>query len=264
LACGLALAICGGSPQNMNSVAIVGVGLIGGSFASAIRHAGFRGEIVGVSSPSTIENAVGFSIIDRGVTLEEASACDLVFLAQAIGGIEESLSRLHTSSVVTDAGSTKRAICQAARHLPHFVGGHPMAGKEQRGVEHSDPDLFKGRPWLLTSEPPEALRRLLGGIGAQVMVTTPEEHDRLVALASHLPQIVSNALYAATAPARPFSGPGLESMTRLARSPFAIWQDILATNRDEILTSLDSFLATLTAFRESLAQGEDREVFPRD
>lgn len=248
----------------MNSVAIVGVGLIGGSFASAIRHAGFRGEILGVSSPSTIENAVSFHIIDRGVTLDEASRCDLVFLAQTISGIQETLTRLNTKSLVTDAGSTKRAICTAARHLPNFIGGHPMAGKEQRGVEHSDADLFQGRPWLLTSEPPEWFRAVLNGIGAHVMVTTPEEHDRLVALASHLPQIVSNALHAATAPARPFSGPGLESMTRLARSPFGVWQDILSTNRDEILTSLDGFLATLTAFRESLAAGEDRKLFPRD
>ena len=136
-----------------------------------------------------------------------------------------------------------------------------MAGKEVRGVEHSDADLFQGRPWLFTSEPPSWLREWVAKIGARVRVTTPEEHDRLVALASHLPQLLSSALASVTEPARDAAGPGLESMTRLAASPYAIWQDIVETNRDEILAAYDELLATMHKHRRALATGEERFLF---
>jgi len=243
----------------VRSVAIVGVGLIGGSFAKALRAAGFAGPILGVSSPATLAKAG--PIVDRPANLDEAACCDLVFLSRPISGILETLEELRTDSIVTDAGSTKRVVCAAAAHLPNFTGGHPMAGKEVSGVEHSDPNLFRDRPWLFTSEPPSPLREWVTRIGARIVVTTPEEHDRLVALASHLPQLLSNALAEIASPARHVSGPGLESMTRLSASPFEIWKDILDTNGDEILRALDLYRDRLGESRAALAEGRPRDLF---
>ena len=133
----------------MKTVAIAGVGLIGGSFALALRKAGFKGRIVGVSSAATIDKAFALGVIDEALPLAEAAAdADLVYLSQPISRIIETLGVLDTDALVTDAGSTKAVICETARKLKRgrFVGGHPMAGKESRGVEQADADLFRGRP----------------------------------------------------------------------------------------------------------------------
>ena len=137
----------------MQTVAIFGVGLIGGSFALALRRAGFKGEILGVSSGSTISEALRLGVIDRGVPLEEAAlASDLVYLAQPIRQIIETLSllsgRLKPGALVTDAGSTKVEIVKQGKRLlgpGQFLGGHPMAGKEVRGVAAAEAGLFQGR-----------------------------------------------------------------------------------------------------------------------
>lgn len=250
----------------MDSIAIAGVGLIGGSFALAVREAGFAGEIVGVSSPSTISKAVERGTIDRGVSLQEAARRDLLFLAQPVSVIAETLRRLPdligSSTIVTDAGSTKRAIVEAAAGVPNFVGGHPMAGKEMRGIEAADANLFRGRPWLLTSEPPADLRRWIEATGAHIHVLSPEEHDRLVALISHAPQLLSNAIATVAKPGQSFAGPGLGSMTRLAASSFSLWRDILATNRDETAAMLEAFIAEASRLRSALAV-EDWETIRR-
>src|SRR5580700_5367762 len=144
----------------MKSAAIIGVGLIGGSFGLALRKAGFEGPILGVSSARSIEQAVERGAIDRGVSLEEAAGvCDLLFLSQPISGILETLRKLdplvRPDALVTDAGSTKQIIVEEAKRSLHrcvFVGGHPMAGKAVRGVAEADADLFRDRPWILTSE----------------------------------------------------------------------------------------------------------------
>ena len=142
-----------------SKIGIVGAGLIGGSFALAMRKAGFGGSVLGVSSPATIEVAKRCGVIDEGVTLECAVAeCGLLYLAQPIGRIIETIGRLGAlplkpGLLVTDAGSTKRQIVSAGeRALPAgvFVGGHPMAGKESRGPENADADLFVGRTYFLT------------------------------------------------------------------------------------------------------------------
>jgi prephenate dehydrogenase len=241
----------------VDSIAIAGVGLIGGSFALALREAGFAGEIAGVSSAETIRKAVSAGAIDRGIPLEEAARRDLLFLAQPVSGIIETVRRLPAlaapSTIVTDAGSTKRAIVTAAAGLANFTGGHPMAGKESRGIEAADAELFRGRPWLLTSPPPPELRRWIEAAGARLVVLTPEDHDRLVALISHAPQVLSNAIAAVAEPGREFCGPGLESMTRLAGSSYSIWRDILATNRDETGAALDRFISEASRLREALA-----------
>jgi len=263
----------------MERVAIVGVGLIGASFGLALRKAGFRGSIVGASSERSIAAAVERGAVDRGVSLEEAAATtDLVFLSQPISGIIETIGKLNPfvrrDALVTDAGSTKSAIVGAARKSLRacaFVGGHPMAGKEQRGAEAADADLFRDRPWVLTStgtHPVEVeLREWIGKIGARITVLDAEVHDRLVAWSSHLPQLASTALAAALSDRQPgaatVAGPGLNDMTRLAMSSFDLWRDILSTNQREVVAALDAYIDELRNVRVQISENTAEDEFIR-
>ncbi len=245
----------------MKTVGIVGVGLIGGSFGLALRAAGFGGEILGVSSEPSIEGAVARGAIDRAARLEEAaSACDLLLLSMPISGILETLQKLdpmvRPDALVTDVGSTKQAIVdEAKRSLKRcaFLGGHPMAGKELRGVAAADADLFRGRPWVLTSDLDHPLRKWIARFGAREIILDPARHDRLVAWSSHLPQLASTALASALHDRAPdaamVAGPGLLDSTRLALSSFDLWRDILDTNQSEISEALDAYILKLQALR---------------
>jgi prephenate dehydrogenase len=255
----------------MNSAAIIGVGLIGGSFGLALRKAGFEGPILGVSSPRSIGQAVERGAIDRGATLEEAAGvCDLLFLSQPIFGILETLRKLdplvREDTLVTDAGSTKQAIAdEAARSLRRcaFLGGHPMAGKALRGVAAADADLFRGRPWVLTSDLDHPFRKWVAAFGAKEIVIDPARHDRLVAWSSHLPQLASTALASLIGDRAPeaanAAGPGLLDTTRLAMSSFDLWHDILETNSVEVSAALDAYIEKLTALRRDF-EGEFRKA----
>jgi len=256
----------------METVAIVGVGLIGGSFAMALRRAGFSGTILGVSRPDTLEKAVAAGIIDSGAALEDAvPQADLVYLSQPIGTILEVLPLLQPLlrpyALVTDAGSTKAAIVDAAGKWiapGQFLGGHPLAGKESRGVQSAAADLFEGRTYVLTPLRNSDLdgasaidfTSWLKKVGALTVVMGPGEHDRTLALTSHLPQLASTALAALLSKAdksvQAAFGPALLDSTRLALSPYEIWKDILATNYSEIAGSLDGYIATLQNLRASL------------
>jgi prephenate dehydrogenase len=251
----------------METVAIIGVGLIGGSFGLALRKAGYKGAILGVSSVRSIEQGVGRGAIDRGATLEEAAGeCDLLFLSQPISGILETLGRLdplvRPDTLVTDAGSTKQAIVdQAKRSLRRcaFLGGHPMAGKELRGVAAADADLFRDRPWILTSDLEHPFRRWIAAFGARQIILDPAQHDRLVAWSSHLPQLASTALASLLADRAPeaatVAGPGLLDSTRLALSSFDLWRDILETNSAEVSAALDAYIERLTTLRSDFETG---------
>ncbi len=251
----------------MRSVGIVGVGLIGGSFGLALRKAGFQGTILGVSSRRSLDQALERGAIDRGATLEEAAAAsDLLFLSQPISGILETLRLLDTlvrpEALVTDAGSTKQAIVEEAkRSLSRcvFLGGHPMAGKELRGAAAADADLFRGRPWILTSSPDHAVatefRKWIGLFGAREIILDPAQHDRLAAWSSHLPQLASTALAALLHDRAPeaasVAGPGLIDSTRLAMSSFDLWRDILETNQAEVSAVLDAYIEKLQTLRSN-------------
>ncbi len=266
----------------METVAIFGVGLIGGSFALALKKAGFLGRIVGVSSPSSIRRARALGAIDGDAPAEEAArAADLIYLAQPISAIMETLPRLRSwirpDALVTDAGSTKKAIVERAEEAglsPQFLGGHPLAGKERRGVQHADPDLFAGRTYVLTPRAEEDLRRpaagrfvaSLRGMGAHIVVDSPQHHDEVVAYTSHLPQLASTALAACVF--RNFNGgvpaiwgPALVDSTRLALSDFEIWGDILTTNREAIDAALETYIAQMREMREMLAGGGMERTF---
>lgn len=258
----------------METVAIFGVGLIGGSFGLALRAAGFRGEILGVSSPATIARALEMKAIDSGVTPDEAcKRAELLYLSQPIGRIVDTVRHLKpkAGALVTDAGSTKNQIVRAAHeHLRtgQFLGGHPMAGKETRGVESAEAGLFAGRPYVLTPGDPAELqtaaaREFLGWlekIGARVLILGAEEHDYRVAYSSHLPQLASTALAAMIAESAPeaaaVAGPGLVDATRLALSSYELWRDILATNPDAIEEALNAMIGKLEHLRDNLRSRE--------
>ena len=256
------------------AVTVAGVGLIGGSFALALRQAGFKGKIIGVSSPATIAAALERGVIDEALPLAEAAAqSDVIYLAQPIERILETLSAIdgmvRPGTLITDAGSTKRAIVERARETIHrgrFVGGHPMAGKEVRGVEAADADLFRTRPYVLTAADPE-LERWIEKIGARIVKLDAAEHDRLVALVSHLPQLLSTTLASLIAghpEAARVAGPAAADLTRLARSPYDIWRDIFSTNAAEIDGVLADAIAQLQTLRENLlSQPEMQATFAR-
>jgi prephenate dehydrogenase len=263
----------------MQTVAIFGVGLIGGSFGLALRAAGFVGEILGVSSHRTIAKAVALRAIDAGVTADEAcSRADLIYLSQPIGRIMDTLRHLRPEegALVTDAGSTKNQIVQTAHeHLRsgRFLGGHPMAGKETRGVESADARLFEGRPYVLTPADPAEMetpqvREFTGWlekIGAKTLIIGAEEHDYLVAYSSHLPQLASTALAAMIAESAPeaaaVAGPGLVDATRLALSSYELWRDILATNPDAVEEAINRMIGKLEHLRDNLRSREMENEF---
>jgi prephenate dehydrogenase len=265
----------------VNRVAIVGTGLIGASFGLALRGAGYQGEIVGVSSRPAIAGAQAVGAIDRGAPLAEAVAqAGLVFLSQTIGRILDTIRHLDAlvepGALVTDAGSTKCEIVDLARQSmrrAQFLGGHPMAGKEKRGAAAAEADLFRGRTWVLTPDEPGELetpaarefRGWLERMGARIAVMDCDEHDRVVALTSHLPQLASTALAATVAGSAHLevSGPGLYDMTRLAASSYELWRDILATNTDHIDRSLALYIQMLEHMRENLRTRQLQEEFQR-
>jgi prephenate dehydrogenase len=255
----------------LNSVSIVGVGLIGGSFALALRKAGFGGQITGVSSKAAIDAALARGAIDRGLPLADAAAAaDFIYLAQPIERILSTIGVIdeyaQPGALITDAGSTKRAIVDRASgaiRRARFIGGHPMAGKESSGVEHADADLFSGRPYVLTGRDAE-LESWIERIGARLAVLSAEEHDQLVAVTSHLPQLISTALASvigAEPDAANVAGPAALDLTRLAVSPYEIWRDIFATNAEPIDVALAAFIGKLEELRAALRSPEMERAF---
>ncbi len=266
----------------MRCVAIAGVGLIGASFALALRRAGFAGELVGISSSRSLEAGIKVGAISRGVSLAEAAeSADLIYLSQPIEQILETLAQLgplvREDCLVTDAGSTKRVIVEAAtRHFKSglFLGGHPMAGKESRGAEQADACLFVGRPYVLTPAIPEgratekvdSFHGWLEKMGAQIYLMSAAEHDRTVALTSHLPQLISTALAVTLhqqkqSAVHEIFGPGLIDMTRLALSAPQVWRSVLQTNSEAVLKALAEYKTTLENLQFMLAEDRLEEMF---
>jgi len=263
----------------LNTVAIVGTGLIGASFGLALRKAGFRGEIAGVSSAPALADALAAGAIDRGAALPDAVAnADVVFLSQTIGRILDTLRHLDqlvkAGALVTDAGSTKQEIVdRALQSLTRcrFLGGHPMAGKERRGANAASADLFEGCTWVLTpmeSDDTAEFVDWIRRIGAHPLVMSPEEHDRVVSFTSHLAQMASTALASTVADAvQPgalrVAGSGLADMTRLAMSSYNLWRDIVATNTDTMEKALSLYIQKLEHMRENLRTRQLQEEFER-
>jgi prephenate dehydrogenase len=265
------------TPAPFDRIAVVGLGLVGGSIALAARAAWPRALVIGVDCNAVLEQAMVRHAIDvASDDLMIISEANLVLLATPVAEIVRLMARLpdcvRTDAVVTDVGSTKRAVMDAARGLPArltFVGGHPLAGAARGGFEAARPDLCAGRPWLLVpgaDGSTDALGKLtpfIEGLGAvPVVVTSAAEHDRMLALLSHLPQLTASALMAVVGEGvgvegLALAGRGLVDTTRLASSPADIWRDVCATNADEIGPALDRLIATLQQLRDRLTAGEE-------
>jgi prephenate dehydrogenase len=251
----------GGLEPFFPRVAIVGVGLIGSSIAQAATRRWPSTEIVP---------------IEAGDDLGRAAGADLVILAAPVRAnihiLRELPRHVDAATPITDAGSTKRDIVAAAEALAltSFVGGHPMAGAARGGAAQATPDLFAGRPWLLTPTPAtgagiERIEQFVEGLGGVPHIMSPELHDRFVAAVSHLPQLTVSALMHVVGKlggdaGLELAGSGLVSSTRLASSPPGVWKDIAATNQDNLREALDALIGTLVELRDSLDSGDAIEA----
>jgi prephenate dehydrogenase len=261
-----------------NQVTIIGTGLIGGSLGLALKRAGLAGRVVGVGHRrSTLDRAVACGAADA-VTLDAAEGVrgsDLVVLGTAVGLFEPLLRQvaghLAPGAVVIDVGSTKaEAVRTLDPLMPDgctFVGCHPIAGSEKRGIDYADADLFGGATCVLTpaaGTPEAAVRRVAEtwqAVGMRVVRMTPEAHDRLLAQVSHLPHVVAAALVAAvTDEAEPLVGTGWADTTRIASGDPVLWRDILMSNAGGVAEALDRFREALDALRRAVADGNAGEV----
>jgi prephenate dehydrogenase len=263
-----------------NSVAIVGVGLIGGSLALSAREHGMVKKIVGIDAdPDTIERANSRHVIDWGTTdlQEGVRDADLVVVATPVRSITPLISDLapyvRPDAVITDVGSVKKEIVDAVESLPGvdigFVGGHPIAGTENSGVEAAFPGLFAGRKCVLTPTgrtPKRALRNVSDmwqSLGADVIHMDAAAHDSVFGAVSHLPHYVAFALVSCIDLLSSsednlfsFSAGGLKDFTRIAGSDPTMWTDIALMNRSNILSCIDRYRESLTRLRTLIESGD--------
>jgi prephenate dehydrogenase len=264
----------------IRQITIIGTGLIGGSFALAMRKRRFAGRIVGCDRESALKKAKMRGVIDNGFAEpgDAVRGSQLVVLATPVLGIIDLIGRLApalpATTLLTDVGSTKAAVAERALQVfgrnagQRFLAGHPMAGKEHSGVDYADADLFHNAVWFLTPLPGQNLNEGLFAefagwidqIGARIAMLPPEDHDRLCAWISHLPQMISTALAAALveefgeeAPLLPAGGRALQEMTRIAASPYSMWRDIAISNKKNLEDALFKVEQRLAHIRENLS-----------
>lgn len=263
------------SEPPFDSIAVVGLGLIGGSIALGVRERWPESRVFGVDSEPVIAHALGAGAIERGFdSVAALPDTSLIVLAAPVCQNIELLRQINRSAVATDVGGTKRDIVSAARALSPattFVGGHPLGGGERGGFAFARPDLFAGRPWIFTpdgndsGDAVERLSRFVTGLGAKPSILSAEEHDRVMAYVSHLPQLAASALMEAVGATAGIeglrmAGRGLVDTTRLASSPADVWRDICLTNADALGDALDCLIARLTQLRGDLRHGEAIEA----
>jgi prephenate dehydrogenase len=260
--------------KRLRKTAVIGVGLIGGSFALALRRAGFAGPITGYDrDPAALERAAALHVIDSIAesVSEAARGAELVIVAvpvRAIGSVLHDVGlALDSAAVVTDVGSTKAEVVEIARQelrerFPRFVPAHPIAGREASGVEAATQDLFKGARVVLTpvketdAKAADLVKSAWEAAGARVSILAAEEHDRVFAAVSHLPHLLSFALVSEIASRAEagelfgFAAGGFRDFTRIAGSSPEMWRDIALQNRDALLTELDRYGVRLAVFRE--------------
>lgn len=266
--------------MKFDRVAIIGVGLIGGSFALALKRHGLAGHVVGAARRElTLLRALERGVADTVTTdpAHAAEGADLVYIAAPVGATTDILRAIMriagANAIITDAGSTKAAVVAAAReHVAAgriFIPGHPMAGSEQSGPVAARADLFEGKVYFLTPDastpeaPLERLRDTLHVIGARVIITEPERHDRLLAATSHAPHLLASALASMLAQSAPaeqdlaaFCGTGVRDMTRLAKGPPEVWRDIFLDNREHLQAALERLSHHVGRFLAALEAGD--------
>lgn len=260
-------------------VALIGVGLIGGSVGLAARaRLPVTTDVAGFDpTPGVLDEALALGAITRGVdSIEEAVAdADVIVLASPVGTLvpnaHAALAAAGPDAVVTDVGSTKREIV-AAIDDPRFIGGHPIAGAETSGVEHARADLFEESTWFVTPTENstgvglERLMRFIRALGAQPHALEAAAHDRLLAEISHLPHVLANALVTQAADSlrqgegSVVVGPSFRDATRVAGANSKIWRDIYLSNHDALVPAIDSVIGRLTEFRDALNSRDGDEI----
>ncbi len=257
------------------TLAIIGVGLVGGSVGLAARAAGW--EVVGVDEPAVLAKAAGIGAVDRASTIKEARGADLVVLAAPISRVATLIGELApTDALVTDVASTKMKIVGEAewRGLRRFVGGHPMAGSQLAGVANAKGDLFKGARYFLTptaKTAPEDYREVaqfVRELGAIPTAVDPEKHDLLMAALSHLPHLMAAALLKVASDISPealsFAGPSFRDLTRVGASNPGLWSDILAENAPALGEALGAFAGAMAQLGSEIKDREAIEERFRD
>lgn len=272
-------------PLPFRRVAVLGTGLIGGSFALAVRKHFPHVSVIGYDRPETLARAR-----ERGAVQETSAeiadavrGADLVYVALPISATLNALPTIaaaaaEPSALVTDSCSTKKTICGEAqkyfRGEARFLGGHPMAGKERSGIDSADAEIFRGAPYALIASEEDSDPRLrnfvslLQAIGANPVWCDAETHDWAVGIVSHLPQLVSVALAGVVQdetdetglPLR-LAGTGLHDTLRLAGSPYSVWRDILLTNKENVARSLERLAQAIDHLRTQLAGKEMEKEF---
>ncbi|HXX00544.1 MAG TPA: prephenate dehydrogenase [Candidatus Acidoferrales bacterium] len=272
----------------IRQITIIGTGLIGGSLALALRRKKFAGRIVGCDREGTLERARMRGAIDDGTVNpgDAVRGSQLVVLATPVLAIVDLIERvgpaLPAKALLTDVGSTKAAVVERAVKVfgksagKKFLAGHPMAGKELSGVDYADADLFQNAVWFLTPLPGQSLNEGLfaefagwiDAIGARIAMLPPDEHDRLCAWISHVPQMISTALAAALveefgpeAPLLAAGGRALQEMTRISASPYSMWRDVAISNKKNLEDALSKVEQRLAHLRENLATRQLAQEF---
>ena len=258
---------------------VIGCGLMGGSFAAAMKRAGLVKRIVGYSkSPSTTERAKKLGIIDVAAesALLAVSGSDIVLIAVPVAATETTFKAIRhlvePGVLFMDVGSTKRDVVDAARRVlrervASFVPAHPITGKEASGIQHADADLYRGRQVIITplpQNPPELVQKatdVWAGVGSQVLRMTAENHDAAFAAVSHLPHLLAFAYFSSVMNqplGRDFlalAGPGFRDFTRIAASNPEMWRDVLVANREEVLKQSLRFRRALDALEHVMREG---------
>jgi prephenate dehydrogenase len=262
-----------------NQLGVIGCGLMGGSFALALKRAGLVKRVIGYSkSPSTTERAKKLGVIDDAAesALLAVSGSDIVLISVPVAATEGTFKAIRhlvePGVLFMDVGSTKRDVVDAARRvlkerIASFVPAHPIAGKEAGGVQHADAALYQGRQVILTplaQTDPALVQKaadVWSAIGCQVLRMTPDNHDAAYAAVSHLPHLLAFAYFSAVS-RQPggeefmaLAGPGFRDFTRIAASDPAVWRDILIANREEILKQSLRFRHTLDAIEHVMRSG---------
>jgi prephenate dehydrogenase len=263
-------------------VAVLGVGLIGGSIGLAARRR-LDSEVAGFDTdPETVDRAIAVGAIDRGAASipEAVSGAEIAFCAAPVGALPEvvatALDASGPETTVTDVGSTKRELIAGLRDRPEaerFVGGHPLAGAETAGVENARADLFAGARWYLVPTPRsggvgyDRLQRAVAELGARPQAIDAEAHDRMMATVSHLPHVLANVLVqeasatlAADDERVPEVGPSFRDTARVAGANPGIWADIFATNRDAVATGIEAVAGRLREAAELIRSGDAAAV----
>jgi prephenate dehydrogenase len=241
-------------------VAVVGLGLIGGSIAARLRRSAPDVRLTGIDHPTVLDRALALGLIDERRAVLADVDVDLVVLATPVDATPDLLAAAGaagTTALITDTCSTKRHVMAAASaaHVARFIGGHPIAGSEHAGLEHADADLFRNRAWLLVARDAgaadaRALAAFVTLLGAVPAFVDADLHDRTMAYVSHVPQLLAVALMNAAGEScgeagLASAGRAFREMTRLAASPGDLWQGILRTNEDNVAEALAAVVAQL-------------------